>query len=111
MKIIKNIKTRINFFVSVSVVMALGLVATCFLIGCQAQPLVEEEDVLESEVPSVPYSVGPTTPPGVTGPTSLPPGSEEASSDTSAESPQAIVETESIKYSLPEKVEPDYKSQ
>lgn len=90
----------------------IGCVSTAvlmlFIAGCQSSP--EEPQKNAPEPQNLPSSRGPTTPPSVKGPTSPVPGTEDSSKTqgTSTEvqspaqtEPQAVTETEKVRYTLP----------
>lgn len=68
------------------------LIVLFVVAGCQSAPQ-QQVQTQEPQLPT-PFSNGPTTPPGVKGPTTAPPGSKSYSQ-------QAVSETESIRYTLP----------
>lgn len=81
-------KRQIQNLFSVSALLVLMVIA-----GCQSAPEPQPIQTQEPQLPT-PFSNGPTTPPGVKGPTAAPPG-------TKSYSQQAVSETESIRYTLP----------
>lgn len=60
--------------------------------GCQSTPQTEQAAPTQ-QVPLVPFSKGPSTPPSVKGPSGPPLGSSST--------PQAVTETETVRYTLP----------
>lgn len=68
--------------------------------GCQQTEVKETGGTPTQEVPPVPYSKGPTSPPYVKGPSGPPPGVTATSIETSGS--QAVTETETVRYVLPE---------
>lgn len=67
------------------------LLASALMAGCQSQQ-PQTSGTQQQLVPLVPYSKGPDTPPQVKGPSGPPPGDQ---------TPQAITEKETVKYTLP----------
>ena len=66
----------------------------------------EQGGTSSQEVPSVPYSKGPTSPPYVKGPSGPPPETIKPAAVNGGDS-QAMTETETVRYTLPEN--PDVK--
>jgi hypothetical protein len=74
---------------------AVSVAAVLILTGCQSQQTERQSPEQNPQV--VPYSKGPDGPPAVKGPTEFPPGTDETAA---AKLPQAVSETENVKYSL-----------
>ncbi len=82
---------------AIAVVMSICLLM--LLAGCQSAT-TGTEGVPTQAIPSVPYSKGPSGPPQVKGPTGPPPVS--VSSTTQQNGPQAVTETDKVRYELPQ---------
>ena len=83
-------------FAITAVVVFFGAVVV--LTGCQSANQQEQSGIPGQEVPLVPASKGPSGPPVVRGPTGPPPGM----TGTEINEPQAVTETETVRYALPE---------
>jgi hypothetical protein len=74
--------------------LAIFTLAFCLILsGCQSTPQQTAGTTQEPQLPT-PFSNGPTTAPGVKGPTAAP-------SDSKNYSQQAVSETETVRYTLP----------
>jgi hypothetical protein len=83
-----------NKTATVFLLLCLTLVAFLFC-GCQsASQSQKEPSVPSQQVPVVPFSKGPSGPPSMKGPSGPPPGAPST--------PQAVTETENVRYSLPD---------
>ncbi len=81
-----------------SIVFVIVLCMVLVFTGCQAaKETVEDNSVTEVDTLPIPYSRGPSGPPSVKGPSSAPPGVELVS-----DTPQAVVEVEDVRITLPE---------
>jgi len=79
--------------------MSLGLISTLMLAGCQTAPNVQPAASSQEvhNIPTVPFSKGPTSPPNTKGPSAPFPNS--GVSDSNGQ-PQSITETEQQKFTL-----------
>lgn len=78
----------------------LGLTLSLMLTGCQAATNVEQAPLtqeVKTNIPNVPYTRGPTTPPGVKGPTMAVPNSDGV---VEGGQTQAMTEKENTKFTL-----------
>ena len=72
--------------------------------GCQTEEVKNTGEAATQEASPVPYSRGPTSPPYVKGPSGPPPETANPASVSNGET-QAVTETETVRYSLPENPE------
>ncbi len=84
---------KLNFFFTFKGLLVM-VCLSLFLTGCQSGTPIEQPT---QQVPEVPFSQGPTSPPSVKGPSEAVPNVPPADHDQ----PQAITEKETIRYTLP----------
>lgn len=93
-------------------ILIMSLASLFLIMGCQTAP-VSEDSSAKNAPQSLPYSNGPTSPPAVKGPTIPLPGQNPDTVRTEADGtgklPQAVTETETVRYTLPESKNPDFK--
>ena len=90
--------------------LSIAAILSCLIVviaGCRSSEEVKNipSGTSTQEVPLVPYSKGPTGPPHVRGPSGPPPGATVNPSAVENGGSQAVTETETVRYSLPENPE------